>query len=135
MKLKSYLIHSAIAIVCIILLMINRGFFSADTLETRILAACDSFTAIGFLFTGFGLLVWISSTGVFDMLAYAVKKGAHALIPGLVKFEAEDFYEYKMELKEKKKKGSYGAIVQVGLVILLIAVILVFAWYKVSGNL
>ena len=135
MKFKSYLIHGGIALFCVILLLVNRGFFTAEDLETRVLAAADSFTAVGLIFTCFGLLVWISSTGVFDMLGYAIQKGAHALVPGLVKFDAEDFYEYKMELKDKKKKSSYSAILKVGLVIFSIAVVLVIVWYKVSGNL
>lgn len=135
MKFKSYLIHGSIAIVCIVLLMISRGFFTETEIEGKVLVAADSFTAIGLLFTGFGLLIWISSTGVFDMLGYAMKKGAHALIPGLVKFEAEDFYEYKMVLKDKKKNASYNAILRVGLIVLAIAVVLVVVWYKVSGNL
>lgn len=69
------------------------------------------------------------------MLAFAFKKGAHAIVPGMFKFDAENFYEYKMELKEKKKDSVYGPILKVGLITLVIAIILVVAWYKVSGNL
>ena len=132
MKYRSYLIHGGIALVAIILLLVNRGFFRAEDAAGRLLAAADSFSAVALFFVCFGALVWISSTGVFDMLGYAIKKGAHYLIPGMVKMDAEDFYEYKLEKKDKKQKVAYNVILVVGLVLLVISFILIFFWYQVS---
>lgn len=132
MKFKSYLIHGGIALVAIILLLISRGFFIAEDAQGRLLAAADSFSAVALLFVCFGALIWISSTGVFDMLGYAIKKGAHMLIPGMVKMDATDFYEYKVEKQDKKRNTAYSAILVVGLILLVISFILIFCWYQVS---
>lgn len=134
MKYRSYLINLIVALVLIFALMMARGFFSAEGSAEMLLIAADSFTAIAFIFVGIGALVWISSTGFFDIFGYAFKWSAHALIPGLFRLNAENFYEYKLEQKEKSHKG-YGGMLVVGIALLLISGVLVLLWYKASGNL
>lgn len=134
MKHKGYLISGGIALVMILLLMISRGFFTADTAEARLLAASDAVSVVALMFVCVGALIWISSTGVFDMLGYALKKGAHALIPGRIGDPAIDFYEYKMAMKEKERHTPISILV-VGLILLALSFVLIYFWYKVSGNL
>lgn len=70
-------------------------------------ALSDGFIVIGFLNFGFGVLVWISSTGFFDIFGFAVKSFLNFFIPRSMTSEKANYYEYKVKKAEKRKKVAF----------------------------
>ena len=90
----------------------------------------DGLFVAGVLLTGFGMMVWISTTGFFDMFSYA----GHSL---LVLFsslrnpkEHESFYDYKMK-KEEKRGQAKPYILIVGVGFILAALVCLFLYYNI----
>ena len=58
--------------------MTSQGAFAEGvSAADRILAIGNGFSVIALLYISFGLLVWISTTGVLDIFSFALQKGAH----------------------------------------------------------
>lgn len=133
MKHKSLIIWSAVAVAMMVMLLSARGFFTADNSADRLLAVCDSVSSTGLLYLCFGLLLWISTTGVFDMLGYAIKKGAHYIVPGLVKMECDTFYDYKLDKQDKPSSKVYLIPVLEGVALLAISAVLIICWYRIAN--
>ena len=64
----------------------------------------DAFTIPAVVMLMLGLLVWVSTTGSFDMLGYGLKRAKDAFIPS-ASYTHEQFYDYKMRKNEKRIKG------------------------------
>ena len=110
-----------------------RGVFSAQNAAAAVMAVSDGFAVAGLLYLTMGSLMWVSTTGVFDIFAYALKKGAHALIPGMVDDSAANYYEFKMDKNEKRKKFTQHSALLIGAVFVVISLILSAVWYKLVG--
>lgn len=72
-------------------------------------AMSDGFFVTGFLNFGLGALIWISTTGFFDIFGYSAKSILNFFLPrswmermGMT--PKGDFYEYKVKKKEKRKE-------------------------------
>lgn len=109
-----------------------RGIFTAETPAAVVMAISDGFTVAGLLYLCMGSLMWVSTTGMFDIFAYALKKGAHAIIPGMVQDPVNNYYEYKMDKKSKRKGFTQHAALVVGAVFMAISIILTGVWYGIS---
>ncbi len=80
-----------------------------------------------------GCLWYHATTGFFDIFSYAVRKGAHMLVPGLVRDLAGDYYTYKMDRQgSRKEKGQKGekSMFLVGAGFLLVSLVLTVVWYQ-----
>lgn len=114
--------------------MTSQGAFAEGvSAADRILAIGNGFSVIALLYISFGLLVWISTTGVLDIFSFALQKGAHFLIPFSTREANGKFYEFKVEKAKKRKqkgKGQYMTLL-VGLGFLIIAIALTVAWYEI----
>ena len=101
-KLLQYGITAVVGALMAWWVMDIEGFFVVvgDPVHTRAIL-CDAFFVPGILLSLIGMLVWISSTGFFDALGYAVRTAAHMFLP-FVKTERKSFYDYKMEKAEKR---------------------------------
>lgn len=71
-------------------------------------AVSDGLFISGFLNVGFGALIWISTTGFFDIFGYSGKAILNFFLPrsmmermGMTR--TGDFYEYKVKKLEKRK--------------------------------
>ena len=71
-------------------------------------AISDGLFVAGFLNFGFGVLIWISTTGFFDIFGYSAKSILNFFLPrswmervGMT--PKGDFYEYKVKKQEKRK--------------------------------
>ena len=80
---------------------------------------CDAFFVPGVLLTLIGALVWVSTTGLFDGLGYAVKTAAHMFLP-FIKTQRQSYYDYKMEKAEKRGSVPYFIMI-VGIAFILVA--------------
>ena len=110
--------------------MFYRGLFQAETAGDRIMIICDGFTVTALLFISMGGLMWASTTGFFDIFSYAVRKGAHALIPGMVRDNLPGYYEYKLEKESKRKDKGAKSTFLVGVVFLAVSLALTGVWYQ-----
>ncbi len=110
-----------------------RGLFDAESVADVVMAVSDGFTVAGLLYLCMGSLMWVSTTGMFDIFAYAFKKAAHALVPGMVDNDTKDFYEYKMDKKEKRKAFTQHSALVVGAGFIALSLILTLVWYSISG--
>lgn len=82
----------------------------------------------GVLLTSVGLLSWISTTGFFDLFAYALHS-LPVLFTALKKPEEhESYYDYKAMREEKRDKPLYFLII-VGVACLLLSVIFLGLYY------
>ncbi len=132
MKNIKYYVQAGTGLLLAFLVMISRGLFEKGTVADKVMAVGDGFTVVAVLYLGVGALAWVSTTGFFDLFAYAAKKAAHALLPGMVQDDVGRFYEYKVE-KESKRKGFLEHFtLLLGVIFLLISIVLLFVWYQVS---
>lgn len=131
-KHRAMIISAVIGLCMAVLISVARGAFSAGTTADRILAFCDGFSVSGVLLLCFGIMIWISNEGFFDVLSYAAQKGLHHLIPGRFSEDLGSFYDYKMSKANGKRAGSAFLVVP-GIVILALGLILMGIWYSFSS--
>ena len=87
-------------------------------------ALSDGFIVIGFLNFGFGVLVWISSTGFFDIFGFAFKSFLNFFIPRSLTSEKANYYEYKVKKAERRKKTAFfNAMFLVGAAMIALAIV------------
>ena len=110
-----------------------RGLFDAKSADEAVMAVSDGFTVAGLLYLCLGALMWVSTTGFFDIFGYAFKKAAHALVPGMVNDTADNYYDYKMGKQGKRKGFSQHSALAVGAGFIVISLILTAVWYTISA--
>lgn len=132
MKNVKYYVQAGMGLLLAFLVMISRGLFDKGTVADKVMAVGDGFTVAAILYLGVGALMWVSTTGFFDLFSYAAKKAAHALLPGMVQDDVGRFYEYKVD-KESKRKGFLEHFTLIlGVIFLIISAVLLFVWYQVK---
>lgn len=83
---------------------------------------CDAFFLPAVLLLGAGLMVMVSNNGIFDTLSYASRTVFNLLIPGPGRGRnPESFADYRR--RKHEKQGSYGFLLTVGGIYLLLATI------------
>jgi hypothetical protein len=102
--LLSWVIPFAVgALITFLVYRYRSGFAYADLKGDRTLACLsDGAFVAGVILLGVGILVWVSTTGFFDMLAYGMRGLGRALLPFLGLRKHENYYEYKQEKAEKR---------------------------------
>ena len=70
-------------------------------------ALSDGFFIIGMICTGFGLIMWISTTGVLDIISYGFKSILYLFTPLTKEKDEGGFYEYKLEKQAKRKEVPF----------------------------
>ena len=144
MKVKKYLVQAVVALILSLTVMVSRGAFAAGvTTADRVMAISDGFTVTALLFICLGILVWISSTGFFDIFSYALKKAARVFVPGAYAGETANYYTYVTGQRDKRKgkqerreeagleTSSEKSTLIVGLVCLALSLIFWGLWYAV----
>lgn len=130
MKYIKYIVQTVFGLALSLGVMFYRGIAEAQSGAERVMIICDGFTVTALLFLSVGILLWTAGTGFFDIFGYAIRKGAHALLPGLVHDDLSGYYEYKTEKKaERKQKGENSTLI-IGVAFLLISMILTAVWYQ-----
>lgn len=119
--MKKYIITSLIGLAFATLIALSKDVFEQSELKDVYHILCDSFFVPGACITCYGLLVFSSNEGTFDMLVYGVKK-----FVGLFKDKSyvekhKTFYEYKEALSDKKVSFAY--LIYVGLALIGISLI------------
>ena len=110
-----------------------RGLFDAESVDEIVMAISDGFTVAGLLYLCLGALMWVSTTGFFDIFGYAFKKAAHALFPGMVDNTSANYYDYKVGKLGKRKGFSQHSALVIGAGFIVISFILTMVWYSISA--
>lgn len=121
--LLRYAASLGIAIVITLLVLLAMGGFASDiTTQERVKHISDACFTVGSLMFGFGVLMWASGEGMFDLISYSI------LLLFRVKtvYERETYSEYR-ERKRGKRTRAFLVLMLPGVLILIVAVI--FAVY------
>lgn len=121
--------ESITGLLIVFLVMSARGAFKAEKTAEVVMAVGDGFTVAAFLYLGTGALVWVASTGWFDIFGFAVKRGIHAILPNFFPEETDGYYEYKVKKAEKRKEFTEYLALKLGGIFLLISLLLTLVWY------
>lgn len=127
---KRYLICFAVMGTFTVGILSSVGYSAEHPLSVKFLNLSDAFFVPGIVVFLVGVLVWVSTTGFFDSIAYVVNIGFRALVPFMRRGEYEKYYDYKLRKGEKRIKG-YGFILISGLVYLLIGAIFAILFFTV----
>lgn len=102
-----------------------QGYWEATATVDKYRILADGFTVPGVLLIMVAALIWVSSEGFFDSLAYAFTRVGGMLIPFFKKGrEHQSYYDYKMSRRDKRAHG-YSFLFFVGLVFVAVAVVFV----------
>lgn len=85
------------------------------------------------MFIGIGGLMWIASTGFFDIFGYAFKSLLVLFVPIKKPSEFPHYYEYKCE-KDAKREGksvTYTVLIS-GLIVLALSVLMLVLYYQLA---
>ena len=129
-KLLQYGITAAIGIAIAFIIMGAKGVFAeTDTVQVMQILS-DSFFVPGVISAGFGLLVDASNGGAFDIFNY----GAHIFFSlfrrDVTARKYRTFYDFREDRKDKKRSVSFMLIV--GIVLIVIAVGFLIAYYMLK---
>ena len=133
-KYKSYMIQTVAGLILSGLVMYWQGVFTCDNTADVIRGVCDGFTITALLYVAVGMLLWISTTGFFDIFGFAFRKGLHHILPVLIREDPGGYYEYKTDQEEKRQVKPQRATLLVGLFFLAISIVLTLVWYGVAGE-
>lgn len=84
------------------------------------------------LMVGMGALVWVSTTGFFDIFTYAGKSLLVLFSPMKQPEKLKKFYEYKADKDEKRKKADFTLLI-VGAAYLLLSFVFLGGYYAMMG--
>lgn len=127
----AWLIQLAVGLllVGVILLLSDIPSDYAD----RVRAIDDIFTVVALLYLCIGALLWVSTTGFFDIFGFAVKRALHAFVPGMIKDTAGDYYEYREGRRLKRRRRSLSSTFFAGLFLLFVSIGLTLWWYRIGA--
>lgn len=126
-KVLKYLIPFLMCAIVVILILVSRDAF-AKSGRLLMMDLCDAFFVPGVIMTCFGLLVFATNGGTFDMLAFGVRKLFDLFKRDLTKVKYRTFYDYREAQKEKKR--SFLNFLIVGLLFVIISVVFLIVYSR-----
>lgn len=123
-KLIKYLIVVGVGFLIFTFVVLGKRIFSQTELKTIYLILSDGFFVSGTLITCFGLLVFTSNQGSFDMIIYGFQMFINKFRKDINARKYKTFYEYR-EAKSGNKK-RFGYICLVGLCFIAISALFVY---------
>ena len=129
--LISIAVQMVIAVALAVLAAVAQGFKLGGEMWLNCRYLSDGFFIGAVLFTGMGVLLWVSTTGFFDIFGYAMKSLLVLFSPLVKPGEHPHYYEYKCE-KDAKREGKpiTHTVLVVGLICLAASLICLAMYYK-----
>lgn len=127
--MKKYIITSSIGLVVAILIVLSKDIFSQSEATKVYHILCDAFFVPGVCITCFGLLVFTSNEGTFDMIVYGTKKFFSLFKKDMSNEKHKTFYEYRVAQHEKK--FSFAYLLYVGLAFIVISLVFLIFYYNI----
>ena len=125
--MKKYLITTAVGLAFAALVILSKNIFAQTNPQTVFHILCDAFFVSGVCITCYGLLVFSSNEGTFDMLIYGTKKFFSLFKKDMSGEKHKTFYEYQQTQHEKKV--SFGYLLYVGLAFIAVSLIFLGFYY------
>lgn len=128
----SYIVTALIALAITAAVAVYQGLSLA--LPPVLICRClsDGFFVSGLLLAGFGGLVWVSTTGFFDIFSYGFKSLLVLFSPLKKPSDLEKFYEYKLAKDAKRGKPQYSLLV-VGAICIALSVLFLILYYNLPA--
>ena len=111
-----------------VLIAVSRGLSLELPLQLNARYLSDGLFVVGFLLAGMGALIWISTTGFFDIMTYAVKSFLVLFTPIKKPKEHPNFFDYKEQRAERRGKPRFWMLA-VGVAFLVLSVICLGVYY------
>lgn len=129
--LISIAVQLVIAVAFGLLAASTQGFVPGGEWWLNCRYLSDGFFIVSVIFTGMGVLLWVSTTGFFDIFGYAMKSLLVLFSPLKKPSEHPHYYEYKCE-KEAKRQGKpiTHTVLIVGLILLALSLICLALYYN-----
>jgi len=89
----------------------------------------DGFFVVGMLYTGLGILVWISATGFFDIMGYAVRSLLVLFTPFRQPKEHMSYFDYK-QIRDSKREKPRFRLLSEGVICFAISFVFLFLYHK-----
>ncbi len=121
-KLKRYLISISVGLLCAFIIMMINDIFEKDSASEVFRILSDSFFVSGVGMTGFGIILFSSSQGLFDMISYGLKTFFQVIKNDHKGRKYKDFYEYK-QARHSEKRESNAYLFIVGLSFIAVAAV------------
>lgn len=124
-KLITWGIAIAVSVVTVVLvyfMRLNNPPYGVEFIAP-IQALSDGFCVAGVMFTSFGALMWISTTGVLDIIGYGFKSVLYLFTPMQKDKDEGGFYEYKLQ-KQAKRRGVPFEYLWLGVIMVIVSLIL-----------
>ena len=133
---KRYLISSAIAIALAVLIAWAVGAFSVESdaenvTILRLQKWCDAFFIDGIVFLAMAGLLFCSSLGAYDTIAFGLRMAIGVMFRAPEKRKYKDLYEYKQDKAKSRPKFLY--LLWIGLVLFAVSLVLFIASKSVGA--
>ena len=123
-----YSVTSAICLIVAFIIMVSKKVFNETDPQTIYHILTDSFFVPGVIMASFGLLVFSTNEGTFDMLTYGVRRLFILLRRNPKDEKYKTFYDYRMSQRENRHQ--FGYMIIVGLVYIGISLIFLALYYN-----
>ncbi len=124
-NVKKYGITIAVGLLAVLVVAWAMGLFRMSHPVWVLHILCDAFFAVGAVFLGLGLLVYVSNEGTFDMAVYGVKSLFGAFRKDSVK-QYDTYYDYREARAERKV--SFGFLLVCSGLFLAVALVLYYCY-------
>lgn len=126
-KVLKYLIPILICALVTVLILVERGAFVKSG-QDLMKDLSDAFFVPGIVMLCFGVLVFATNGGTFDMLAFGVIKMFDLFKKDLTKVKYRTFYDYRKAQNEKKR--SFLHLIIIGAGFLIVGVVFLIVYYQ-----
>ncbi|MGN0814599.1 MAG: DUF3899 domain-containing protein [Candidatus Coproplasma sp.] len=128
-KALKYIISVAVGLVAAVIIIFTRDITGQENVKNVLTILSDAFFVPGVILGGVGLLVWATSGGVFDMLAYGVITLFDTFRKDISKRKYKDFYEYRQAKKGENRNVVF--LLLVGLAFIAVSAVFIIVQYSI----
>lgn len=132
MKNRKWVKRAVLTVVtaaCAVLAARLRGLDSSNSFALNARYLSDGCFVVGLIAVGLGALVWISTTGFFDMMAYGMQSLLVLFSSLKSPKEHPSFYDYKQSREAKRGKPRFGLLLT-GAAYILASLLFLALYYR-----
>lgn len=127
-KALPYIISSVTGILIFVLIICVNKIWDQSNTKSVMQVLSDAAFVPGVILAGFGLIVFASNGGVFDMLSYGFIRFFDLFKKDCRNNKYKDYYEYSQSKKDRKRGMAFLLIV--GLAFIMLSVVFFIVYYN-----
>ena len=128
---RHYLITGAAGLTAAAAIAWGRGLKAGADPGSVFMALCDGCFVVGILLVCMGVLLWVGSTGFFDMLSYGLQKLWQRMSAFARGREEQTYYDYKTS-RDRRRSRAHRVPLLIGAVFLAGAVVFLLLWQNAA---